>query len=181
MFTKQFGANICDGDAIECKAHGFTFVATVHVDDHPGKPWENEDGHGDVTEWTTRNKRPGELILAKDRDARRYYDFAGAVAKAKAGGWNAPPYDGSRGERAVRAVRADFEHLKAWCDDEWQYVGVGVVAVKNGIRLTGPFDCSVWGIESTAGEHLTETANELLDDALSRARKTLANLCDCAA
>jgi hypothetical protein len=181
MFTQKFDANVCDGETIECNAHGFTFVATIHTDDHPGKPWELEDGHGHVSKWTTRAKRPGELVLARDRDAFRYYDFSGAVAKAKAEGWNAPPYDGSKGERAARAARADFERLRAWCRDEWHYVGVAVVVVKNGIRLTGPFDCSQWGIESDAGEYLTDTANELLDDALSRSKAALASLCDCSA
>jgi hypothetical protein len=182
MFTKTFGSYVCPGDSIACEKDGFTFHAIIHRDDSADQPWTREDGHGDVTDWTSRAKGPGELVLANHRGSFRYYDFAGAVAKAKAEGWDTAPYgQGTAGERAERAARADFERLKAWCNDEWFLVGVSVVAQKGGVQLVGKYDCALWGIESDAGDYLVEVANELLDDALACAKEKLAKLCDCGA
>lgn len=71
---------------------GHNYRARLDVDQHNGAPWENEDGHGDVSDWTTRDKLPGEMVLAEDGRYKRFYNFAGAVAKAKAEGWSFMPY-----------------------------------------------------------------------------------------
>jgi hypothetical protein len=180
MFTESFGNSAYPGETIECEADGFRLVATIHHDDDADAPWKREDGHGDVSEWTRRAKAPGELVLAEDRGSRLYYDFAGAVAKAKAEGWDAPPYgEGSAGERAERAARADFERLRKWCAGHWFYVGLTVTAHKADVQLTGDYDNALWGIESDAGGYLREVANDLLHNALEEARAKLNALCSC--
>lgn len=72
--------------------NGRDFVAKVYVDDHHGAPWEEEDGHGPVTGWERRDKRPGELILAEDGRAKLFYDFAEACRIARRDGWGFMPY-----------------------------------------------------------------------------------------
>lgn len=96
-------------------------------------PWEWSDGYGIVSDWTTRDKRPGELILCADRNSKRFYDFAGTMKKARAEGWDHTPYNtGTKDERARRAVMADYENLKAWCDGDWSYVYVMVTCTETG-------------------------------------------------
>jgi hypothetical protein len=202
-------------------AHGFTLIARIEPDYNHDAPWEECDGHGPVSDWTTRDKEPGELVLSEDRYSRRYYDFAEACRIARCDGWGAPFYGqtierGVNGLRRLRsewftedhhvhfsdwtdeidhsdyaaardamratmtarqyaaaAARADYERLRAWCNDEWSYVGVIVTASRNDVELGS---ASVWGIESDAGDYLLETANELAADAIAEARETIAAL-----
>ena len=106
------------------------FAVELMRDEDMSVPWQECDGHGEVTDWTSRAKRPGELILNQDGDSRRYYDFSGACAIALRDRWDAAPYnDGTETKRqqAAKAARADFEYLKAWCEDDWFYVVFRVV------------------------------------------------------
>lgn len=139
---------------------GRTFRVEHHSDDTMGAPWEEHDGHGEVSGWTTRDKLPGELVLNTDGRSRRYYDYAGACRLARADRWDTPPYGtGTPGQRAARAARADFERLRDWCLDRWHWCGVVVVLLD---RDGGEIDrASLWGIESDAGAYLEEVAAEL--------------------
>lgn len=74
-----------DSDTIARGA--FTLTATTEHDSDSGAPWDNSDGHGPVSDWTTRDKLPGELILSSDRSSKRFYDFAAAVQIARKDGW----------------------------------------------------------------------------------------------
>jgi hypothetical protein len=143
---------------------GRNYRARLDVDQHNGAKWENEDGHGEVSDWTTRDKAPGEMVLAEDRRFKRYYDFAGAVAKAKAEGWNAAPYyppgEETKGQRAHKAAVSDFNRLRDWCNDNWCYVGVIVEALDDEGEPTGE-NASLWGIESDCDEYQAEVAFEL--------------------
>lgn len=67
---------------------GFTLRATIDHDSDYGTPWDDEDGHGPVSDWTKRAKLPGELVLCEDdRGSRRFYDFAEACRMALRDGW----------------------------------------------------------------------------------------------
>lgn len=187
MFTEQFDRFVCAGESISCEVEGFTIKARIVDDDTNRTPWE-DDGHGPVSDWTTREKRPGERTLSQDRGSRRFYDFAEAVKRARADGWDAPPFGtGTAGERAARAAELDFKMLKAWCDDEWHYVGV-VLSVWRADVCLAKHAASLWGIEANyphteaerANEYLQEVANELLPEAMDEARKVFAKLCGCA-
>lgn len=153
---------------------GIKVTARVEHDGDMGPPWEEDDGHGPVSEWTRRAKHPGEMVLAEDRGHKRFYDFAEAVKIARRDGWDAPPYGGTPGQKAHRAAMADFENLRAWCNDEWHWCGV-VLSVSiesddgDDIELSG-HAASLWGIESNGGDYLIEVANELVDEALDVAK-----------
>lgn len=79
---------------------------------------------------------------------------------------------------AAAAAEADFARLKAWCEDDWYYVGVIVTASREGIELGS---ASLWGIESDAEDYLVEVANELAEQAVEEAQAKLARLCACPA
>lgn len=55
-------------DRIEINVGGRDFVFSVKFehDACAGTPWENCDGHGPVTDFLQRSKRPGELVLNTD-------------------------------------------------------------------------------------------------------------------
>ena len=183
MEAFNFTSPIYAGETSAIERDGFTITATIYHDPDHGAPWEEEDGHGAVTDWTNRQKAPGERILAEaggrgyGNTHRRFYDWAGAVKTAKADGWDAPPYgEGTAGQRAVRAVEADFQHLRAWCNDDWFYVGVAVTVSRAGVELTGKYDHAIWGTENTAADHINELAADLVGDALDAARAKLREL-----
>src|SRR5215472_17573527 len=86
-FTKGFGRYVCEGDKITCDIEGFKLTATVYLDDSGDAPWERDDGRGPVSDWTTRDKAPGERALCQDRSYKRYYDFQEACKIAQRDGW----------------------------------------------------------------------------------------------
>lgn len=139
--------------------HGHEVTVTWYHDDTNGSPWENEDGHGSVSDWTTRDKRGGELVLCSDRSRKRYYDFQEACAISLRDGWDAEPFNtGSESKRqqAAKAARADYEWLRQWCNDEWHYVGYSV-------SIEGfDYDESLWGIDSPS---MAEFRDEAFDNA----------------
>ena len=73
----------------------------------------------------------------------------------------------------AKAALADYERLRRYCDGHWSYVGVIVTASRDGIELG---HASLWGLESDAGDYLTDTANELADEALDEAKVTLTRI-----
>jgi hypothetical protein len=156
--------------------HGLTFAVEYHHDHDSAEPWEECDGHGPVTNWETRDKRPGELILNTDGHAKRFYNYAEACRIAQRDGWNAAPYDvpgETPRQQAARAALADFERLRAWCADEWHWCGVVVALLdEDGEEL--PDSASLWGIESDATACLESVAAELADEVARSAPTTLA-------
>lgn len=99
------------------------------------------------------------------------------MEQAKAEGWGAE--GATSGEQAHNAAEADFQRLRAWCNDGWYYVGVTLSVSRKGVTLTDDYAHALWGIESDSGAYLTEVANELLNDALEAAREKLKSLCGC--
>lgn len=146
-------------------APGYTARVKCEYDDEDsGPPWENCDGHGVVTDWMSKeNKRAGYRVLSEDHGSYRYYDFAASCKRALAEHWNAPPYgQGTAKQRAERAAEADYEFLRAWCADDWCYVGVIVKLFHNGAKAA---EDSCWGIETWKDyhqEHAVDMVNELL-------------------
>jgi hypothetical protein len=153
----------------------FTVRFTQDDDDSP--PWERGDGYGIVSDWTTRPKRPGERVISTaDRgDRKRYYDWAGSIERAKIDHWDAPPYEtGTKGQRAVRAVEADFKFLKGWCDDAWRFVVIHV-------KCEGEEDVS-GGFETYKDYHV-ESAWEMIEAMADKVKENrrLADEADAAA
>ena len=144
-------------DTIE--QHGKTYRIEWVFDYDMGPPWQAHDGHGEVSEWTRRGKKPGELVLCEDRGSRRFYDFAGSVGKAKSEGWNTAPYVWkSKGEQAAEAARADYEFLRRWCANDWHWCGIVVTLLDDEGEDTG-ISASLWGVEDegycSRGYHAT--------------------------
>lgn len=65
--------------------HLGAWTATVQIehDSDTGAPWNESDGHGSVSDWTARDKHPGELKLCDGR----FYDYAAACRTALADKW----------------------------------------------------------------------------------------------
>ena len=152
---------------------GLTFRVEYERDDYQECPWDRECGHGPVSDWEWRDKKPGELVLCEDRRSKRFYDFAGACRIARRDGWDAKPYNTGNEtarQQAAKAARADFKRMRAWCNNEWVYVGVIVKLLDDEGEETGE-EKSVWGIESDAKDYLDETARELAEGLAENIRK----------
>lgn len=80
-------------------------------------------------------------------------------------------------EYAAKAAEADFQRLKAWCEDDWYYIEVTVTAHKNGIELGR---ASLWGIESDALDYiLDDVVPDLVAEAIETAEQAIQGLCLC--
>ena len=176
------------GDVL--RAAGRTFVIAIVRDDDMGPPWEEHDGHGPVSDWTSRDKRPGERELSSDRGSRRFYDWEEATRIAKADRWGLAPdvraalalqlgREPTAKQVVAEAVRRDFERLSGWANDQWEWCGVclfelprdGVTRDPSRIADQAPFGelehWALWGIESDSPEYHAEVAAELLSDAIA--------------
>ena len=190
MKGETFKGYACAGQTIELgERKGLRFVAELHPDEDHSAPWEECDGHGPVSDWTSRGKSPGELVLCDDnpsglrgRTNRRFYDFQKACRIARLAGWGVKggKQEGETNRAyAARSARHDFEALRAWCNDEWQYVGVCVTAYhgETDIELAS---ASLWGIEcnypGSDNSYLDDVAQELMDEAQSEAESILGRL-----
>ena len=131
-------------------------------------PWDREDGHGPVSDWEHRSKRPGEMILNSDHGSHRFYDFAEAVKLAKKDGWNTAPFDWpTNGARAHAAALADFDYLRRFCNDQWHYCGI-VVTLLDADGEPDSVDASLWGIESEGDDYHEGIISELITDCISQ-------------
>lgn len=149
---------------------GYRFRVEYQLDEDHGAPWEDHDGHGVVSEWTRREKRPGERVLVTDgrygSPERRYYDIEATLKIARRDQWG-PKRDGETAKQtAARAVEEDFKYLQSWCYDEWRYVGVIVVAVDEDGKDTD-VATSLWGVETYGNYHET-VKTELADELFSQ-------------
>ena len=164
-----------DGDKVTLP-DGFTLTFTSEYDTGHGAPWDEECGHGPVTDWVRREKRAGELLLCSDGILKRFYDFAGAMAIAKRDGWGLSPdalaaltrklgHAPTKGQLAEAAVLADFHNLEGWANDRWHYIGV-IVTLRNpeGEEVEAE---SLWGVEDS-GDYYQDVAEELAEELESR-------------
>lgn len=152
-------------ETVTFKHLGYKFEMSLYRDGDMRKPWKEHDGHGPhgpVSDWTSRDKSPGEIVLTSDRGSKRFYDWAEAVKIALRDGWGpgakrmeklersiAERFNGrkpTKGEIAIEAVKADFKHLQGWCNDEWFWCGVAVTSEELG--ETDEYAHACWGIES---------------------------------
>ena len=127
-------------------AKGNKFKMELAYDDMGLAPWEWCDGHGEVSEWTTRDKKPGEIVLCSDGRSKRYYDMQGAVKMARRE-WVSKDSENTLGQNAVKAAQADFAHLKAWCDDDWGYACLHVVMLDDEDEELDGYDEYLCGVE----------------------------------
>lgn len=157
---------------------GLSFRVEYHYDEDLREPWKEHDGHGIISDWTNRDKQPSERVLIADRSIKRFYDIGASIKLALSDGWDCqarrdeaekqPERKRTKREIAARAVEADFENMRAWCNDEWKWAGVVVTLLDVDGEETNERE-SLWGIESTnETEYLKATALELADEILTR-------------
>jgi hypothetical protein len=153
---------IGDGDTFELD--GLRFRVNHEYDPTMREPWKEHDGHGVVSEWTDRDKRPGERVLATDRYSHRFYDIQASIEIAKRDGWGIADGEGKTpGQIAALAVERDYKRLKAWCHDEWTWIMVVVALLDTDGNRVCAVGCSevLGGIEGDSGaEYLDEVARE---------------------
>ena len=140
---------------------GYTITIEVENDEDNDAPWDNDDGHGSVSDWRSRySKQPGERILHSDRNSCRFYNWQEAMQLAKRDGWGLDD-DGkaklakslrksvdqlTAGEIREEVVRRDFEYLRGWCNDEWHYVGyTATITDEDGNDVD--YNDSCWGFD----------------------------------
>jgi hypothetical protein len=135
---------------------GYKVVIDIHHDEHQGPPWKEHDGHGEVSEWTSRDKRAGELVLVTDRNSKRYYDYAGAIRIANRDGWGLNDEHRyklwqklgrtpTKREICAASVMFDYEYLRGWCNDEWSWLGyTTTITTPQGKEIDGD---SCWGFD----------------------------------
>jgi hypothetical protein len=99
------------------------------------------------------------------------YDWNASLAKAKAEGWGLNESRKltlasrlkkdiaslTKGEIVAEAVRLDFEHLRGWLNDEWQWVGYTAEIWQDCEKVQDTV-ASCWGFESTDMEYVYESA-----------------------
>ena len=136
-------------------------------------PWDREDGHGPVSNWTSDPKAPGQMVLCTDRRMKLYYNFAEAVKLARTDGWNTAPFNWpTDGARAHAAALADFDYLRRFCNDQWHYCGI-VVTLLDADGEPDSVDASLWGIESEGDDYHEEIISELITECLSQITATI--------
>jgi hypothetical protein len=122
-----------------------------------GEPWKEHDGHGIVSDWVSRDKAPGELVLNCDGRSKRHYDLKGTLELARKDGWGLGPDDIAKlasklGRKPT--VMADYEHLRAWCNDEWVWQGYTTKITSPDGTVTDGDSC--WGYDD--GEYMLSEA-----------------------
>jgi len=163
-------------DTFEHKGRSFS---VEYLDDDLGPPWIECDGCGIVSDWTSRDKRPGESILCSDGRFHRYYDVQATIAKATKESWglSAEALDALRQtqdheptckEIIAEAVERDFEYLHAWCNDQWRYVCLHVTLLDENEELTD-YEEYLGGVECDWSKSWhKDCARELADQLLHR-------------
>lgn len=167
---------------------GKEFRAFIEHDADAGAPWECEEGYVQVSEWTRRDKRPSEVIVNRDRGSYRFVCLRDAHARARAQGCGLVSEDmqtlthklgrvPTAREITARVVQLDIERMRAWCADEWCYVGVCVSLLgSDGQPVGDKYAAACWGIESDCDDYIKEVARDLAGEALSAARAELARI-----
>lgn len=141
---------------------GKEYSLEIVQDHYQPKPWKEFDCHGEVCDWTSRDKAPGELILATHKNNKLYYDFQATTRRAKAEGWGGVSSENLSFKQRVRAaVLADFEHLQKFCDGRWYFACLTVTDPRTGeTEALGGVEYADGGIEEVE-EYALELAGIL--------------------
>lgn len=146
-FLERFQTFVCEGDRIETEVDGFLITARIMRDDCPDAPDQRQDGF-----WPSL-----------------YKDAPGFIGPGN--GWR---------DRFDKAQARAEEIMRAWREDEWFYCGIVLSISFEGVVLDD-HAASLWGVEANYPEsdnrYLTATAEELLHDALTTGRASVARIC----
>lgn len=170
-----------DGDTFEHKGRKFRVEFAPDYDNVA--PWEDDDGRGLVREsrgvhrYCEGDKRPGERALNDPvrNQFQYYYDWAGTMKKATSDGWGLANESlaalskrlgriPTKREIVAESVRLDYEYIRAWLNDDWQYFCVTVTALDADGNDTDYFS-SLGRVESYMDYHI-DMAYELADEVI---------------
>lgn len=165
-------------ETYELNHAGMKFRVEYRYDGDLGPPWEHHDGHGVVSEWTSRDKRPGERVLSEDHGSRRYYDIAESIKIAKRDSWGPAVEGQTKNQIAAAAVEKDFEYLRGWCADEWHWTWILVTLLDENGGETEETE-SLCGMESDQDDYLKETAVDLAGQIVRRIEHEAAEAAAC--
>lgn len=149
----------------DIEQNGKTYRVEFIFDSDTGAPWKEHDGHGVVSGWESRDKKPGEVVISEDHGSKRFYDIAATTRIAKRDGWGLAPEKAAgltRAQIVAEAVRLDMERMRGWCNDDWHWCGVSVFPLsEDGDELRSKTE-SLWGIESDADSYFEEVISDLI-------------------
>lgn len=159
------------GEQITELRNGWKIKVEVEIDRDARPPWENSDEHGVVTAWQDYDDALDAWELLSDRLGHcRYYDWRATLPIAIKDGWDAPPfYTGNKRERAMRAIKADYEYLRRWCAESWWYVGLIVTLLGEDDEVIAFSPC--WGYESNAMDHICSEARSWASRMIRKERR----------
>lgn len=127
--------------------------------DDTGTPWDNSD-YMLVSKWTTRAKRPGEMVVATDRNQKLYYDFQEACSILRA--------NGTSHKDAADAALFNYNRARQWCDGHWCYVCVQVVLCDDAGDEIEDESEIISGVESDDVYVINRVARELAQEIIAR-------------
>ncbi len=169
-----------DGQIIEkC---GFKFRVNIENDNDHCPPWEDDEGAGVVTDWVNRSKRPHELLLNANSRVKRFFDVKATTEKANEQGWGLTEEkraelreklgkEPTRKQVIAKAVDLEYKHLKAYCDDDWYYVGVIVTQIFTGKEKLD-YANACWGFESKDEQGIKECAEDFMNQVIAAERES---------
>lgn len=139
-------------------AKGNKFKIELDRDEFMSEPWKENDGHGPVSDWTTRDKKAGEMVLNTAGGFKMFYDFQEAVKIARRDGRGCKELTGTEkpGEKAAKAALSDFNYLKDWCKDNWWYAWLRVVMIDSEGNEVEEYSDSLGGIEDGYSQEFQE-------------------------
>lgn len=141
---------------------GLRFKVITEQDNDADGPWVDY-GHGPVRSTHVRShngysvKRGGELRLNKDG---ALYDYQEACKIALRDGWSGC----KTREEAAQAARDDYEHLRAFVNGEWSYLGVIVTLLDVDGNETDAVQ-SLWRVDEN-GSEVDSVASDLVGQCL---------------
>lgn len=160
----------CEGEQRNELPNGWYYVVKFQYDDTHETPWDWDDCHGVVIPLRGRcSLEDWQLDWTMGDCDGWLYDRDASLAKAIKEGWNAPPYHEPGG--AMRAVKADFDYLRRWCNDDWRYVGLIVELYDEDERLIDEHSC--WGYESFSMDYLCAEARSWVASMIRNERRSL--------
>lgn len=155
---------------------GFRFRLDIAPDSDTSAPWDHEDGHGNVRAascyYGRPYKKPGERLLWHERGEYLFYDWQGAMQKARRDRWGlADEYraklaarlgrEPTAGEVCAESVARDFEHLRRWCAGDWYWVCLRVALLDVEGEPVDDYTEYLGGVESDAEDYAKECARDL--------------------
>lgn len=150
-----------DGENTVALPNGWSLKFEIQRDDDSHEPWKECDGHGVVSSryeegfWSLGNQ---------------YYDWKASLKIAKRDRWGCKPYDSST---AMDAVKADYEFLRRWCEDDWWWIGCIVTLYdEHGDELNSE---SCWGFDSDSMDYLASEARSWAAHMVVKQRKAERN------